>query len=332
MQRNLLLLLPLYVLLGTPAIETMIPPNMQEQECDFDIVWGLSARRGLRRTMEDTHVALSPYGNDRAFFAIYDGHGGKQAAQMAAQVLHERLLQALVENPETARQAILEKAFEQTEECIIQEKSTNSGTTAILALLEKSNLHVAWVGDSRAIVIRGNEVKLATRDHKPDVPEEKERIEKAGGTVGICGVSRVFPSGLAVSRALGDHDIKCRDKGMIIATPEIMQLPLQNNDILISACDGLWDVISNDGAMEIVHSLIKKDMTALKSEYPYTKLAFEFEEECGDESMRIIARVLRDTAVGRGSTDNISVMAVQFKKRDTLKLAEADLLKQCVLP
>jgi serine/threonine protein phosphatase PrpC len=73
-----------------------------------------------------------------------------------------------------------------------------------VALLHKSTLYVANAGDSRTILGRGAEPYFLSKDHKPDLPEEKNRIEKAGGFVSDGRVN----GNLNLSRALGDLEYK----------------------------------------------------------------------------------------------------------------------------
>eukprot|EP00967_Tisochrysis_lutea_P043238 scaffold52215_cov15-Tisochrysis_lutea.AAC.1 len=78
-------------------------------------------------------------------------------------------------------------------------------------------------------------------DHKPNSKEERQRIENAGGVVVWAGTWRVGGV-LAVSRAFGDKPLK----RYVIATPDIREESLRDDDeFLILASDGLWDVISN---------------------------------------------------------------------------------------
>ena len=199
-----------------------------------------------------------------------------------------------------------------TEKYIIS-KNIESGTTATIAFLEEYALRLAWVGDTRAIVMRGPTIIAQTKDHKPDDPIEKARIEKAGGKIEVLGVARA-PGGLAVSRSLGDRDVKNLTPGGVIATPQMERVIIQNNDILIIACDGLWDVASNQEVAKLVNALSANDIAALRKQYPQGRPAHEIAEEGGDERMILVSRALRDEAYRRGSTDNISVMAVQFKQ------------------
>lgn len=78
-------------------------------------------------------------------------------------------------------------------------------------------------------------------DHKPNSKEERQRIENAGGVVVWAGTWRVGGV-LAVSRAFGDRPLK----RFVISTPEVREEMLTSEDeCLILASDGLWDVISN---------------------------------------------------------------------------------------
>ncbi|CAI5502983.1 unnamed protein product, partial [Closterium sp. Naga37s-1] len=66
-----------------------------------------------------------------------------------------------------------------------------SGTAAVLAHLYKQRLALAWVEDSRAVLARRREggdrdVLAAVRlsaDHKPNIEEERAKIEASEGSV-----------------------------------------------------------------------------------------------------------------------------------------------------
>jgi serine/threonine protein phosphatase PrpC len=59
---------------------------------------------------------------------------------------------------------------------------------------------------------------------------------------------------------------------------------------MVMACDGLWDVISNDECIAKVTDALEKD-----------------------QSGQYISRMLVDEALQRGSTDNITCMVILFK-------------------
>jgi len=147
-----------------------------------------------------------------------------------------------------------------------------SGTTATVALLLPNPrcLVVAHVGDSRAVLgTRRRDQRPAqwrvndlTRDHKPDLAEERARIEERGAQVLTVGTppnttTRVFtpfqtwPS-INMSRSLGD--LHAHTQG-VSQTPDVSVLeqlwnPSLEEAILVIASDGLWDVIDSGYAVE----------------------------------------------------------------------------------
>ena len=100
-----------------------------------------------------------------------------------------------------------------------------------------------------------------SEDHKPDNEGEKKRIEEAGGFVEDNRVRGI----LALSRSIGDLEYKVKGenkdykKDMITADPEIKIQKIEPNvAFLIIACDGIWDCLDNQQAVDKVGELIAK--------------------------------------------------------------------------
>ena len=101
-----------------------------------------------------------------------------------------------------------------------------------------------------------------THDHKPGLPEEKERIEKAGGRVfameyddGYDGPARVWLKdqdipGLAMSRSLCDtvaHSVG------VVSTPEMIERTLTEEDrVIVLGSDGLWEFIPSEEVIALI--------------------------------------------------------------------------------
>ncbi|XP_068659984.1 probable protein phosphatase 2C 34 isoform X1 [Aristolochia californica] len=149
-----------------------------------------------------------------------------------------------------------------------------SGTTALTIVKQGDLVVIANVGDSRAVLATTSEdgslvpVQL-TVDFKPGLPQEAERITQCKGRV-FCledepGVHRIWlpdaeTPGLAMSRAFGDYCVK--DFGLI-SMPEVTQRNITDKDqFILLATDGVWDVISNQEAVEIVASTGDKGKAA----------------------------------------------------------------------
>ena len=145
------------------------------------------------------------------------------------------------------------------------DKGDTSGTTAVAILICHSShtLYIAHVGDSRAILLSTttspSTVLSLTSDHKADRPDEVERIRAAGGFV----VHKRVMGELAVSRAIGDVDFKKQSSlpvfDFVIADPEVSVRELkEEEDVLVMACDGLYDVMTNEKVAEYVREGFKE--------------------------------------------------------------------------
>ncbi|KAK1232297.1 hypothetical protein PQX77_004548 [Marasmius sp. AFHP31] len=112
-------------------------------------------------------------------------------------------------------------------------------------------LYCANAGDARAVLCRNGTATRLTQDHKATDEDEKARIRGAGGIV-LRG--RVMGA-LAVSRSLGDHIRyeKIKMKDYVIGEPFISRTELNKDDeFCIIACDGLWDVITDQQAIDMI--------------------------------------------------------------------------------
>ncbi|XVE70954.1 hypothetical protein DITRI_Ditri10aG0111100 [Diplodiscus trichospermus] len=140
---------------------------------------------------------------------------------------------------------------------------STSGTTAVVVVRQDEDLVIANLGDSRAMLgtTAENGIKAVqlTTDLKPGLPSEAERIRSCNGRVlalkGEPHIQRVWlphedSPGLAMSRAFGDFLLKNHG---IIAIPDIFCHHLTPNDqFIVLATDGVWDVLNNDQVASIV--------------------------------------------------------------------------------
>lgn len=148
--------------------------------------------------------------------------------------------------------------------CLIHQDE--SGCTCVSAIITPTHVVCANVGDSRAVVglspalFPDSQCKALTEDHKPQDPEERKRIERAGGHVMFNRVN----GELAMSRALGDFRYKNNpalpeSEHLVISYPDVSihQRSGNNDEIMVLACDGVWDVMSNeDVSTELAPSAI----------------------------------------------------------------------------
>ena len=221
--------------------------------------YGSSSIQGRRPSQEDRFFAtdLLPGKRGCSFYAVYDGHGGDRAATYATESMHKHFVKSSGYKANDIAKALRE-AFHATELEFLNiagREGLRDGTTAVCAVLQtegtETTLTIAHVGDSRGVLCRAGFAVAVTEDHKPDHPAEKARIEALGGFVSFIGCWRAMGI-LAMSRAIGDLFLK----PYVSAEPEIKSLALdaKEDEFLVIASDGVFDVFDNDQVVQIVRS------------------------------------------------------------------------------
>lgn len=246
------------------------------------IRYGVSAMQGWRMEMEDAHVCNTTFAfKDWSFFGVFDGHAGPKVSQYCAQHLLDSILECTSSEPgketsaETVKKGIhkgflkLDEKLKSLPQCASGED--RSGTTAVVVMVSPDKIIWANCGDSRGLLCRNGKVEFATTDHKPYNIDEKNRIERAGGTVMMQRVN----GSLAVSRALGDFDYKRATElksteQLVSPEPEITvhERDHSTDEFLLLACDGIFDVMSNDEVIAYVkhHLLLTNDLAKVSSD------------------------------------------------------------------
>ncbi|KAF8798724.1 protein phosphatase 2C [Phlegmacium glaucopus] len=140
-------------------------------------------------------------------------------------------------------------------------------------------LYSANAGDARGVLCRAGKAVRLTYDHKGSDKQEAKRITDAGGFVMSGRVNGV----LAVTRSLGDSSMK----EFVVGEPYTTETELcEEDEFLILACDGLWDVITDQGAVELVRDI----------------------EDAQEASQALLRHALENH-----TTDNVTAIVVRFK-------------------
>uniref|UniRef100_A0A1A7XC94 Protein phosphatase 1D magnesium-dependent, delta isoform b n=1 Tax=Iconisemion striatum TaxID=60296 RepID=A0A1A7XC94_9TELE len=233
-----------------------------------------------------------------AFFAVFDGHGGREAAHFASEHLWDLLKRqrGFWSKDHSEVCAALRKGFIACHHAMWKELPewpktitglpSTSGTTASVVVIRGVHMYVAHVGDSAVVVgVKENDSDITlqaleiTQDHKPELPQEKERIERLGGSVmKKSGVNRVvwkrprlthngpvrrstvidqIPF-LAVARSLGDLWSYDFYSGEFVVSPEpdttVITLDPKRHRYIILGSDGLWNMMPPKNAVNMCHS------------------------------------------------------------------------------
>ncbi|XP_061522612.1 protein phosphatase 1G isoform X1 [Phycodurus eques] len=196
-----------------------------------------------------------------------------------------------------------------------EEPGSDSGTTAVVALIRGKLLIVANAGDSRCVVSERGKAVDMSYDHKPEDELELSRIKKAGGKVTMDG--RVN-GGLNLSRAIGDHFYKRNkvlppEEQMISAMPDVKVLTLNDeHDFMVIACDGIWNVLSSQEVVDFISKRIKPDQNGIAR--PLSSIVEELLDHC----------LAPDTSGDGTGCDNMTCMIVTFRPHSCLAQTLSD--------
>ena len=178
----------------------------------------------------------------------------------------------------------------------LRKQQIPGGSTGVTALITpQGQIYCANVGDSRCVISKKGVAIDLSIDHKPTLPAEHRRITKGNGYVQN---GRVLGT-LAMSRAFGDFMFKGNNEDpaddIVTVVPEIITTKLTHDmDFMIVACDGIWDCMSSQEAVDYVSSRLTPDCC--------------LSEICSS----LFGNILSPKPFGIGC-DNMSMMIIQFK-------------------
>jgi len=277
---------------------------------------GVHSEQGFRASMEDEEILLQDLATSNwrhcSYFAIYDGHGGRECVSFVRQRLHMNFVAQLHAKSGLDKSSqvyhdihdSLVHGFQETDRQFLSMARASegvnggSGCAAVVACIVGGWVWCANCGDSRALLCRdGRAIKLSL-DHKPNREDEAERIENAGGFVSF---GRVLGR-LAVSRAFGDEEYKATGEGsngkpLVICDPEVRHQQLTPQDeFLLMACDGLFDVFSSQEAVDFIHARLA---------------AMPSNEQ---DPQKAVQDIVHEAIHERRSRDNVTALLVTFKR------------------
>ncbi|KAI0493633.1 hypothetical protein KFK09_023754 [Dendrobium nobile] len=257
-------------------------------------------------------------GRNATFVGVYDGHGGPDAARFISDHLFLHLIRLARENG-TISEDIIRNAFSSTEDGFLAHVQRTRqlkpliaaiGSCCLVGLIWKGTLYVANLGDSRAVIgclSRSNNIiaDQLTSDHNASMEEVRQELrslhpDDSQIVVMKHGVWRIKGI-IQVSRSIGDAYLKRPEftvdsslprfrlseplrRAVLTAEPSIYTRVLNPQDkFVIFASDGLWEQLTNQEAVEIVHKFPRSgiarrlvrsalDVAAKKREMRYSDL------------------------------------------------------------
>ncbi|KAI5318615.1 PREDICTED: probable phosphatase 2C [Prunus dulcis] len=228
-------------------------------------------------------------GRDATFVGVYDGHGGPDASRFISDHLFLHLMRHAREKGALSED-ILRSAFSATEDgfltlvrrtCGIKPLMAAIGSCCLVGVIWRGTLYVANLGDSRAVIGslgRSNKIvgEQLNKEHNASLEEVRQELRSLHPNdshivVMKHGVWRIKGI-IQVSRSIGDAYLKRPEfsldptfprfhlpeplgRPVLTAEPSVCTRVLQPNDkFIIFASDGLWEHMTNQEAVEIVHN------------------------------------------------------------------------------
>ena len=296
--------------------------------------------------MEDSHLVALDLGTnkDTHIFGVFDGHGGIEVAEYVknhfveifinnSKYLKGDIKSALKEtfltldNNLQSIEAMKElthshEIFVKTYNLNDNENINNNdiensdyidniayniGCTCNILVIYKNILYFANAGDSRSVLLKNKgEVNSMSIDHKPELPNEFNRIKKAGGRIIEGRVNGL----LNLSRSIGDFQFKNRkdlkqEEQIVTCNPDILfENRSKNDDFVIMGCDGIWECISNTGISEYIYDKENNINNGNKNK------ELNLEKILEDLFERNIAKSEEE----ENGCDNMTAILIQFKK------------------
>lgn len=265
--------------LGTPNTD-----KESEDGVGTNVKWGACSMQGWRKSQEDAHIAKTDLSDGVMCFGVFDGHGGPEVSRFVKEIFIEQLtkceefkirqydealrstfirIDEILREPEgIAKLKLIKDEFGNPDPFAGGTQREDNGNvanccgcTATVIIITQTHIFCANAGDSRVVLGRASgddKCFPLSDDHKPDNPEERARIEAAGGFV---EENRVNGS-LNLSRSLGDFDYKNKEgipsaQQMVICEPEVRSVARKAIDqFVILACDGIWDCLTSEECIE----------------------------------------------------------------------------------
>ncbi|PIN19927.1 Serine/threonine protein phosphatase [Handroanthus impetiginosus] len=274
--------------------------------------FGMTSVCGRRREMEDAvaiHPSFCGMNNNCPtglhFFGVYDGHGCSHVATRCRDRMHEIMDMEVAECCRGGNDAFSSACC-----CELQTPQCDAvGSTAVVAVVTPDKIVVSNCGDSRAVLCRNGVAIPLSLDHKPDRSDELNRIEEAGGRVIFWDCPRVLGV-LAMSRAIGDNYLK----PYVISEPELtIRERTAEDECLILASDGLWDVVSNQTACGVARMCLQSRKPPSPPTSPVNDMTVTAAGESSDKACSDASILLTKLALARHSTDNVSVVVVDLR-------------------
>jgi serine/threonine protein phosphatase PrpC len=308
------------------ATEMLIPLHLENAAAEelrkkLNVSWSCKKGKKPEAANQDSFSVLAVE-DEFALYGVYDGHGPK--GHLVSNFARELLVKLFIADADRSSDpgAAFKRAFQETQRSIAKNRAElgalTSGSTCTMVYhdMKAKTLTVAHVGDSRCVIGKRSrsdssatyQSRDLTVDHKPNLPQERERIENSdppGRVVWdgyfnyrLFAMDGMYP-GLNMSRALGD--VTAHEKAGLSAMPDIAIVNLEeehagDNIVTCLLCsDGVWEFIETKDAFELASKFATEktgDAVAKLTGMSYDRWMEDSENEISDDITAIVVNIL----------------------------------------
>lgn len=322
-------------------VRTAVTPVTDGREDDYHFT-------GTSKTKGSTNIAIQcqkgqksaddPTPNQDNYFVVQvgsyqlygvcDGHGpfGHLVSFRLVQSLPHLVINSKhfgVDWGACLRESFIEAQKELLTFCGVHEINVDaSGAAGSVIVFDGASVHIAHIGDASVMLAswnrRDTRLIYGSKDHKPQDPEEKARLEAAGSEVRMVDEesARIYQKpggtfpGLTMSRAFGDT--ACAG---VLQEPEYRQFFMQESDewYVIVASDGIWEFMEFDKVLELSAKKLR-----LKGPRETVKFLTEASRKrwahvCGEYCDDITAILVQWNVQQKNLTTNFAVSMQRFE-------------------
>jgi len=249
---------------GNEEIYSWQGPTILKQATDIAVVCQKGQKSKSDPTPNQDNFFIHHVGNV-TMYGVTDGHGpfGHLVSFRVVQTLPYFITKNKNFGKDwdvTLKEAFLSVQADLLEFCSTQSVNVDaSGASCTVLVLQEQTVHIAFIGDSRVMLgswnRRDTRMIFCSKDHKPELPDERQRLEAAGSEVRevehnsyrIYLPGSTFP-GLTMSRAFGDT--ACSG---VLREPEYHKVLMQPTDqwYCIVASDGIWEFLEGESVCDM---------------------------------------------------------------------------------
>lgn len=212
-------------------------------------VGAFSATGKVRQINEDYYYIPQDINNDILLVMVADGMGGHKAGEIASKMAVELSVKYISENfyqyraQEHGIAKLINEAILRANHAIFEKSMSDSefegmGSTLTIAVIDDDNIYIGHVGDSRAYIVKEENIYQITSDHS----YVEQLIQN--GTI-TREEAENHPQKNVITKAMGSD---------LIVEADIIIRAFQKNDKLLLCTDGLTNHLKNEQILEIIQS------------------------------------------------------------------------------